>query len=62
MLNGYKVLQNSAFTGSIFTKVTPDFVSNENIMYIDFFWLLPISNLCVGFSIFGTMLMFSDSN
>ena len=37
MLNGYNVYQNSAFTGSIFTYVTLDFVSQENIMHIDFF-------------------------
>ena len=37
MLIGYKAFQNSAFTGSVFTKVTLDFVPTENIMYVDFF-------------------------
>ena len=37
MLNGYKAFQNSAFTGSMFTKVTLDCVPIENIMEVDFF-------------------------
>ena len=37
MLNGYKALQKSDFTGSMFTNVTLDCVPTENIMEVDFF-------------------------
>ena len=37
MLIGYKAFQNSAFTGSVFTKVTLDLFPIENNMDVDFF-------------------------